>query len=851
MNGQIQAIIPANFGTVTRERLEVLLEMKKNHLDQKWIHTYGLPGIFACCKRMERVFGDAITFQSELQRELIQNPAFADYYANLLKAFPEELPVENTENPYGRSQHGYRYTPPKPPSRRSVLELRMVNLLKLCWAETTDITHIPWQYLMEALELDKLPDNCRLDYLRLIAPMKLSERERDVAVESLTNCVDLPMELSETQKGFLLSRTAASRELFASASFVEVCELLTNHPALKDIADFLSEMDICDTLSIDEYKAFSQAANEYRRLLFAILGCMESSTAHFFMLYWKESGYPLRELQILERQLAVDMELDLEEAFSSYAGYVNLIYGKRFKNIDFSRINGHQESILLHAIVRNKKHFIRMVDEHIKEFAAVPYSSILFDEKLYQEHLNLTELTERDLADCVWMNKVQFHTECLAPGRIYTFQEIRALYGVQKGYIALYNKLISEKQDYRLLVIRQMLKRDLIRKDMTDDILDILAARLDEKPLDRWTQDVFSKIKGLEAGDVVQMLLHMDAMGPLIPALETREDVILVLRNLENLAQYRTVAELKAHIAGLDSDWASLSEDMRLSAEFQKKYTDRIVRFVCNNGAYIANRYREELYEEQENAFLRVVKAEVMGKLDTLKYYQGDLQKEIDLDVSERVTRCWQENTCMSLNGIKVSEHDDFFSTMLVGIQPQRTCLAYDRGVYRQCLLSGFDSNKKVLYAEIDGEIVARAYLRLTKGRMAGEESKKGSAFTFVDVEQLDSEREKPQSNEQLTLFLERPYSSGIDREKVNAVKDLLIKFVLRKADVLGAVLVLSVDYHGVHSEGFTYTKYDIYISRTKAGAQYLDSLGGEATVDTEGSYQSNTFLIRNVDTSA
>ena len=120
-----------------------------------------------------------------------------------------------------------------------------------------------------------------------------------------------------------------------------------------------------------------------------------------------------------------------------------------------------------------------------------------------------------------------------------------------------------------------------------------------------------------------------------------------------------------------------------------------------------------------------------------------------------------------------------------------------------------------------------------------------------MDVEQLDSEREKPQSNEQLTLFLERPYSSGIDREKLNAVKDLLIKFVLRKADVLGAVLVLSVDYHGVHSEGFTYTKYDIYISRTKAGAQYLDSLGGEATVDTEGSYQSNTFLIRNVDTSA
>lgn len=72
-----------------------------------------------------------------------------------------------------------------------------------------------------------------------------------------------------------------------------------------------------------------------------------------------------------------------------------------------------------------------------------------------------------------------------------------------------------------------------------------------------------------------------------------------------------------------------------------------------------------------------------------------------------------------------------------------------------------------------------------------------------------------------------------------------LIELARRKADALGARLVLSRDYHGIPSEGFTYTKFYIYISRTKAGAQYLDSLNGEATVDTEGSYKANTFLIR------
>ncbi len=128
----------------------------------------------------------------------------------------------------------------------------------------------------------------------------------------------------------------------------------------------------------------------------------------------------------------------------------------------------------------------------------------------------------------------------------------------------------------------------------------------------------------------------------------------------------------------------------------------------------------------------------------------------------------------------------------------------------------------------------------------AGEDVKNN--FTFVDVEKINAQSERISSSEQLTLFLERPYFAGVSSGTEAQINDLMIELAGRKADALGAVLVLSNEYRGTNSEGFAVTKFNIYISKTKAGAQYLDSLGGQATVDTEGCYKSNTFLVRSDD---
>ena len=53
MEKQILAVVPNDFSAVMRERVTVLLEMEKHYLDRKWVRTFGLPEISACCGRME------------------------------------------------------------------------------------------------------------------------------------------------------------------------------------------------------------------------------------------------------------------------------------------------------------------------------------------------------------------------------------------------------------------------------------------------------------------------------------------------------------------------------------------------------------------------------------------------------------------------------------------------------------------------------------------------------------------------------------------------------------------------------------------------------------------------------
>ena len=149
----------------------------------------------------------------------------------------------------------------------------------------------------------------------------------------------------------------------------------------------------------------------------------------------------------------------------------------------------------------------------------------------------------------------------------------------------------------------------------------------------------------------------------------------------------------------------------------KNKYKENIKEFLLNNNAELAYEYYISQNTEQQNAFTLIIKAVIMGEFQKLKYHTDDLEKEIDYKLEGHQIKEWAENnTELNELNYNIKEYDDFYHTMILGEYPKRTCLNYKGGGYNSCLLACFDSNKKILYAKINGKIVARAMVRLTKG---------------------------------------------------------------------------------------------------------------------------------------
>ena len=92
--------------------------------------------------------------------------------------------------------------------------------------------------------------------------------------------------------------------------------------------------------------------------------------------------------------------------------------------------------------------------------------------------------------------------------------------------------------------------------------------------------------------------------------------------------------------------------------------------------------------------------------------------------------------------------------------------------------------------------------------------------------------KSEPHENkaEELVLFLERYYQSGLSEQEIRKAVNLTAMLVKEKAEKLGARLVLSSSYKNVlENKNYVLTNFYMYISASKNGSQYLDSLGGAA----------------------
>lgn len=231
-----------------------------------------------------------------------------------------------------------------------------------------------------------------------------------------------------------------------------------------------------------------------------------------------------------------------------------------------------------------------------------------------------------------------------------------------------------------------------------------------------------------------------------------------------------------------------------------------------------------------------------MGQFYKLKYFAGDLKQEIHYPIQEAREGVWKQNLSLTRPGLMAKEVDDFYHTIRMGELPHFTCLSCYQGSQRDCLLAAFDSNKKIILVYKDESVVARACLRLTKGSFQQPSTLN---FEFADLSKEDVPTGSHAYSEKLVLFLEHIYTSGLKKSEETAAKEMVVALATQKAEELDAVAVLSNQYRGCYPSGrYVSAPIYIYISKSKNGRQYLDSLGGAAVTLAEEQYKQESFLV-------
>ena len=96
-----------------------------------------------------------------------------------------------------------------------------------------------------------------------------------------------------------------------------------------------------------------------------------------------------------------------------------------------------------------------------------------------------------------------------------------------------------------------------------------------------------------------------------------------------------------------------------------------------------------------------------------------------------------------------------------------------------------------------------------------------------------------------LVLFLERIYTSRLNDEEVKTAMKLAVSLVTQKAAAIGAVAVLARRYLGCYDrDQYVGSRFYVYISKSKNGQQYLDSMEGAAVTSHKEQYTGAVFLV-------
>lgn len=250
------------------------------------------------------------------------------------------------------------------------------------------------------------------------------------------------------------------------------------------------------------------------------------------------------------------------QVLDTWVGYLNALYSGSLE-VPFASIRPIQYDVLIYAIAHKKKRFLHMVSEHFEDFCKLGRESFLLEESFYTR-CNLNALNGKDFLACAGEAGQRNNLDLLEQ-REYTFQELKLLCYAKPVYIQFYGMLADIGVDRKLVVMRELLKGDLLNMQIAEEDLCGLAALLSQKPLSVWRQKELGHIAGLSATDAVRVLLVYDKIKLLIPELLTWEDALFASRNADRMRGYQSWTQMRNDLIYVDQDWVALAKNWNLA----------------------------------------------------------------------------------------------------------------------------------------------------------------------------------------------------------------------------------------------------------------------------------------------
>ena len=696
---------------------------------------------------------------------------------------------------------------------------------------------------VKAVYFDPLvTDGTAYSYMKYYGEQNVSKEEKEQLVKSIAMCTDVLDFENVGEK----DRMLLVNPVFSSELLLDLLENVNNLKILQDqdlmelvntLAGYEAEIRSLNQNQFDQMKERPVEILEKLRIVTRYIE-KENLTDGLNLWLWNEALY--EDLCKLER--AFTDGADLAEVFYSKVSYVNTLYQNPLSKISLSSLSVEKSELLLYAITQKKKAFLNLINEEPELFYDLPNASMLLKKEMYQEYINLNTLNRKNLKDSADLILSNDRFELLAK-REHTFEELKLLCTAKEALIRLYEQLTC-KCDERLMVLRELIKRECVPYSFWKGQIEPLAAALSEKPLSRWIREDFRNISDLSYGTALWLLVYREQLKGMEKEITMEQQALYLLKDLVLVKECDSLSELKEKLILGDVSWGLLKEKLSFSEEFVQNNAARIGNFLFVGGAEIMETFLERQPSKIEE-IRRLVTAELLGKFDELKYPSGDLMREIDFEVSEEAEKEWKKDRTFTRGNLVLKEETGLLPVMQIGEIPSYSCLSYRSGLNSDCLLSCFDSNKKFFFIRKNGQVVFRAMIRLTKGSYVGDRMRK--KIQFADLS--GAGKPKEEEGEELVLFLERYYEKNLAYEEQDQAVYLAFVAAKEKAKKLGARLVLSCYYQDdVKTKEYIKSNYYLYISKSKNGSQYLDSLYGEASVSDSGDYSSNIFLLENKD---